>query len=141
MMFAVIAVAVTMGGLAVYVGTGVVKSREATSKRLARLQSRDEVLEAGFSERAVAPVIEKLGTFALRFTPQAALADFSIFVCAIVTCVSVLSSNGPTISTIMMITSTMRITNTDDPTKGFARETTRDIFIGFYSGFIGAFPI
>ncbi len=70
LLFAVIAVAVTMGGLAVYVGTGVVKSREATSKRLARLQSRDEVLEAGFSERAVAPVIEKLGTFALRFTPQ-----------------------------------------------------------------------
>lgn len=70
LLFAVIAVSVTIGGLAIYIGSGVVKSREAASKRLARLQSRDEVLEAGFSERAVAPVVEKLGSFALRFTPQ-----------------------------------------------------------------------
>jgi tight adherence protein C len=70
LMVAVIASAVTIGALAFYVGNGVVQARRNSSRRLANLQTRDEVLSTGISERAVAPVIEKLGSFALRFTPQ-----------------------------------------------------------------------
>ena len=68
---AVVASAVTIGALAFYVGNGVVSARRSSAKRLANLQTREEVLSTtGISERAIAPVIEGLGKFALRFTPQ-----------------------------------------------------------------------
>ena len=70
-LLAVISVTVTMFFLVIYVGNGVVKARENTSRRLMSLTpSRTEVLETGFNERAVAPVVQKIGRFALRFTPQ-----------------------------------------------------------------------
>ena len=47
-----------------------VTARRSSSRRLASLQTREEVLSTGISERAIAPIIEKLGSFALRFTPQ-----------------------------------------------------------------------
>lgn len=68
--FATAAIAVSVAALVVYVGNGVVRARENSSRRLIRLQSRTEVLEAGFAERALAPVVERVGRFALRFTPQ-----------------------------------------------------------------------
>ncbi len=68
-LFAVLAIGVTVGALVFYVGMGVVKSRESSGRRLAGLQTRSDTLEAGFSERAVAPVLEGVGKFALRFTP------------------------------------------------------------------------
>jgi tight adherence protein C len=67
---AVIASAVTVGALTFYVGNGVLQARRNASRRLANLQTREEVLSRGISERAIAPVIEGLGKFALRFTPQ-----------------------------------------------------------------------
>ena len=70
LMIAVIASALTIGAGAFYVGNGVVDSRRSSSRRLASLQTRDEVLSTGLSERAIAPIIEGLGKFALRFTPQ-----------------------------------------------------------------------
>ncbi len=70
-LLAVVSVTVTMFFAVVYVGNGVLKARESTSKRLMSLTpTRTEVLEAGFSERAVAPVVQKVGRLALRFTPQ-----------------------------------------------------------------------
>jgi len=69
-MFAVIASAVTIGALTLYIGNGVNQRRRTASRRLASLQTRDQVLSTSISERAIAPVIEKLGRFALRFTPQ-----------------------------------------------------------------------
>jgi len=69
-MFAVISVGVTVGAFAVYVGNGVVRARQNAARRLVGLQSRKDVLESSFSERAIAPVVEKVGAFALRFTPQ-----------------------------------------------------------------------
>jgi tight adherence protein C len=70
LMPAVIASAVTVGALTFYVGNGVLQARRNASRRLANLQTREEVLSRGISERAIAPVIEGLGKFALRFTPQ-----------------------------------------------------------------------
>ncbi|MEA3503090.1 MAG: type II secretion system F family protein [Actinomycetota bacterium] len=69
MMFAVIAVGIAVGGLALYVGNGVVARSQQASKRMAGLQTREDVLEGGFSERAVAPILEGLGRGVLRFTP------------------------------------------------------------------------
>lgn len=70
MMLAVVASAVTIGALTFYAGNGVIQARRSSSRRLASLQTRDEVLSRGISERAIAPVVEGLGRFALRFTPQ-----------------------------------------------------------------------
>jgi tight adherence protein C len=70
LIFATAAIAVSVAALVVYVGNGVVRARENSSRRLIRLQSRTEVLETGFAERALAPVVERVGRFALRFTPQ-----------------------------------------------------------------------
>lgn len=69
-MLAVVASAVTIGALTFYIGNGVVQAKRSSSRRLANLQTRDEVLSTGISERAIAPIIEGLGRFALRFTPQ-----------------------------------------------------------------------
>lgn len=70
LMVAVVASAVAIGALTFYVGNGVLRARRSSSRRLASLQTRDEVLSSGISERAIAPIIEGLGKFALRFTPQ-----------------------------------------------------------------------
>ncbi len=70
LMVAVVASAVAIGALTFYVGNGVLRARRSPSRRLASLQTRDEVLSSGISERAIAPIIEGLGKFALRFTPQ-----------------------------------------------------------------------
>jgi tight adherence protein C len=68
---AIISVTVTMFFAVVYVGNGVLKARENTSRRLMSLTpTRSEVLESGFNERAVAPLVQKVGRVALRFTPQ-----------------------------------------------------------------------
>lgn len=69
LLFAVVTVAVTVGALAVYVGNGVLRSQKSSGHRLASLSTRDDVLEQDFSQRAVAPVMQGLGRFALRFTP------------------------------------------------------------------------
>ena len=69
MVFAVIAVGVTAGALAMYAGMGVVRSKEHSGNRLAHLQTRSDQLDAGFSERAIAPALERVGRFVLRFTP------------------------------------------------------------------------
>ena len=71
LLLATVTVAVSIAGLAWYVGLGVIRSRESNSaRRLISLQpTRQEVLEAAFAERALAPVITKFGNFALRFTP------------------------------------------------------------------------
>jgi len=71
LLFAAVSVAVTVGALVVYVGNGVVRARQNASRRLVGLgRTRSEVLQASFAERAVAPIVEKIGRFALRFTPQ-----------------------------------------------------------------------
>ena len=70
LMIAVVASAIAIGVLTFYVGNGVLRARRSSSRRLASLQTRDEVLSTGISERAIAPIVESLGKFALRFTPQ-----------------------------------------------------------------------
>ncbi len=69
LLFASIAVGVAVGGLILYVGNGLVARQRGSSQRLVGLQSRSDVLDAGFSERAVAPLLEGLGRGVLRFTP------------------------------------------------------------------------
>ena len=69
LLFAVVAVGVAVGGLVLYVGGGLVARQQSAGQGLARLQTRSDVLEKGFSERAIAPVLERLGQGVLRFTP------------------------------------------------------------------------
>jgi tight adherence protein C len=69
LLFAVAAVAVTVGALAIYVGNGIIRSQKNSGNRLASLSTRDDVMTQDFSERAVAPVMQGIGRFALRFTP------------------------------------------------------------------------
>jgi tight adherence protein C len=69
LLFAVAAVAVAVGALTIYVGNGIVRSQKNSGNRLASLSTRDDVMTQDFSERAVAPIMQGIGRFALRFTP------------------------------------------------------------------------
>lgn len=70
-LFAAIAVGVTVGAAAVFIGGGVMKARASASRRLAGLrETRSEVLEKGFGERAVAPMFQGVGRLFMRYTPQ-----------------------------------------------------------------------
>jgi tight adherence protein C len=71
LLFVVVSFAVAVGALAIYVGNGVLRSKRSNSgQRLASLSTRDEDLQLDFSQRAIAPVMQGLGRFALRFTPN-----------------------------------------------------------------------
>ena len=71
LIFATVAIAVTMFALIMYIGMGVVKARESSANRLQSLTpTRSEVLSSGFSERAVAPIVNGIGRLGMRFTPQ-----------------------------------------------------------------------
>lgn len=66
----VLSVSITVACAVWYVGLGVVRSQQNTSKsRLASLNTRQDRLELDFSQRAIAPVMTGIGRFALRFTP------------------------------------------------------------------------
>ncbi len=70
-LFAAIAVGVTIGATAIFIGGGVIRARASASQRLAGLrESRSEVLDKGFSERAVAPMFQGVGRLFMRYTPQ-----------------------------------------------------------------------
>ena len=69
LLFAVVAVAVSVGALAVYIGNGVLRSQRNSGSRLASLSTRDDVMSQDFSQRAVAPIVQSVGRFVLRFTP------------------------------------------------------------------------
>ena len=70
MLFAVVAVGLLVGALVLWVGNGVVAARQNSGSRLTALRTRDEVLDGSFSERAVAPMVQGLGRFVIRFTPS-----------------------------------------------------------------------
>ena len=69
MLFAIVAVGLLVGALAFYVGNGVVAARQNSGSRLSALRTRDEVLDSGFSERALAPMVQGVGRTVIRFTP------------------------------------------------------------------------
>lgn len=69
LLFVVVSVSVTICALVIYIGNGVIKAGKNSGHRLASLQTRTDVLDRDFSERAVAPMMQGLGRFALRFTP------------------------------------------------------------------------
>ncbi len=71
LVFVVVSFAVAVGALTMYVGTGVERSQRSMSgQRLASLNTRQDILEVDFSQRAIAPVMQGLGRFVLRFTPS-----------------------------------------------------------------------
>ena len=69
LLFAVVTVMVTVAALTVYVGNGIIRSQKNSGNRLASLSTRDDVLGQDFSQRAVDPMMQGIGRFALRFTP------------------------------------------------------------------------
>lgn len=65
------AIGVTIAFFAWFIGSGILKARASASRRLAGLrETRSDVLDRGFSERAVAPVFQGVGRFFMRYTPQ-----------------------------------------------------------------------
>jgi tight adherence protein C len=71
LLFVVVSFAVAVGVLVVYVGNGVVRSQRSNSgHRLASLSTREDALDVDFSQRAIAPVVQGIGRFILRFTPK-----------------------------------------------------------------------
>jgi len=61
---------ITFGAFALYVGNGVVEAQKTSSERLVALRpTREEALQAAFSERALAPAVQKVGRLVMRFTP------------------------------------------------------------------------
>lgn len=69
LLFVVLSVSVTVAALVIWVGNGVLRAQRNSGNRLASLQTREDVLDQDFSQRAVAPVVQGLGRFASRFTP------------------------------------------------------------------------
>lgn len=70
LLFVTISIGITVGAIVVYIGNGVIRAQKSTSgSRLASLNSREEHLQKDFSQRAVAPIVQGVGRFALRFTP------------------------------------------------------------------------
>jgi tight adherence protein C len=69
LLFVVVSVSVTIAALVIWIGNGIIRSQRSSGTRLASLQTRDDVLQQDFSQRAVAPVMQGLGRFATRFTP------------------------------------------------------------------------
>lgn len=54
-----------------FIGSGIIKARASASRRLAGLrETRSDVLDRGFSERAVAPMFQGIGRLFMRYTPQ-----------------------------------------------------------------------
>jgi tight adherence protein C len=69
LLFVAVSVSVTVGALVIWVGNGVVRANKQSGHRLASLQTRDDVMTQDLSQRAVAPMMQGLGRFAMRFTP------------------------------------------------------------------------
>lgn len=70
LLFVTISIGITVGALAIYIGNGVIRAQRNTSgSRLAQLSSREETLQKDFSQRALAPAMQTIGRFVLRFTP------------------------------------------------------------------------
>jgi tight adherence protein C len=69
LLFVVVSVSVTIAALVIWIGNGMIRAQRNSGNRLASLQTRDDVLQQDFSQRAVAPVMQGLGSFASRFTP------------------------------------------------------------------------
>jgi tight adherence protein C len=70
--FPVTMVFVAVAALVVWIGNGVVKAQRAAVDRLAvygRNVTREEVLQKPLTERAIAPLVLKFGSFLNRFTP------------------------------------------------------------------------
>jgi tight adherence protein C len=68
--FVVLSFSVAVGALAIYVGNGVARAQKNNSgQRLASLSVREDALQVDFSQRAIAPVMQMIGRFVLRFTP------------------------------------------------------------------------
>ncbi len=61
---------VAVAALIYYVGVGVTRARGRGRERLMAMQDRTELLERSFAERAVAPIVQGLGSWVLRYTPQ-----------------------------------------------------------------------
>ncbi len=53
-----------------YVGLGVLRSQSSATDRLVSMQTRAQLMERSLAERAIAPIVQRIGSFVLRFTPQ-----------------------------------------------------------------------
>lgn len=53
-----------------YVGLGVLRSQDSATDRLVSMQTRAQLMERSLAERAFAPIVQRVGAFVLRYTPQ-----------------------------------------------------------------------
>lgn len=65
----IIIIFIATAALVYYIGLGIVRSQEHADERLVAMRTRSDVLNQTFAERAVAPIFQTVGSWALRFTP------------------------------------------------------------------------
>lgn len=53
-----------------YIGIGVLRSQEHSKDRLVSMQTRAQLMERSLAERAIAPIIQRVGQLVLRYTPH-----------------------------------------------------------------------
>lgn len=53
-----------------YVGLGVLRSQDSSTDRLVSMQTRAQLMERSLAERAIAPIVQRVGSIVLRYTPQ-----------------------------------------------------------------------
>lgn len=75
-MSSTLALAVVTTGIAVVyiafvVGANLQRSRRATTRRLANLQTHEDIMEQSFLERALVPAFHRIGVLGMRVTPGA----------------------------------------------------------------------
>jgi tight adherence protein C len=68
---AVVTTAIAVVYIGFVVGTNLVRSRRASSRRLASLQTHEDIMQRSFIERALMPVFNRVGSFGMRVTPGA----------------------------------------------------------------------
>ncbi len=68
---AVVTTAVAVVYIGFVVGTNLQRSRRASSRRLASLQTHEDIMQRSFIERALVPVFNRVGSLGMRVTPGA----------------------------------------------------------------------
>ncbi|MDH3730631.1 MAG: type II secretion system F family protein [Acidimicrobiia bacterium] len=53
-----------------YIGLGVLRSQDHSTDRLVSMQTRAQLMERSLAERAIAPIVQRVGSLVLRYTPH-----------------------------------------------------------------------
>jgi tight adherence protein C len=71
LLIALITTGIAVAYIGFVVGSSMQRARQATNRRLVDLGGPRDLMERGFTDRAVFPAVKRLGEFGMRVTPQA----------------------------------------------------------------------